>query len=422
MRLARVALRPLINFAVSIYGQYSTRIEWAFLQIPSNQRLTLQYLRIYFFNHFITIDLEEIIRGFKTDVIDQSVTILTEISYSDGPKLSVAEIEATVYTWDYYQQIVYNYIQAMDGVDIENGSDDSGVVKELISIIELNREMELELIVETLQTRVAKFVRYCGTALSDYSIVQRLQIEFSNRKFANAVVCMAGINQVDASSEVIFNFINTYETVFDGFLAAVDFQTVFNIELDIDSLYFRFYSAVKINIFQRCYASFFNHHIVDLDLENSIKQFFFYFDGLDLESDISLQAQIRGIFYNLGPKLTNVISSSQLNEIRALTYLPEKSFNSLIFGLKILRLFEHEVDADFTFGMFNQLDVCNQVDWDLTRTELNVQSFYNQVVDEAVLTVDSTVDTHVITYVKSNYEELPKEFVVHDSWTISHGP
>ena len=62
-----------------------------------------------------TNDLEILITEFKETVIDKSVTILTdEVTYLDGSTLSVAEVKATVYNWNYYQQIIYNYVQAME--------------------------------------------------------------------------------------------------------------------------------------------------------------------------------------------------------------------------------------------------------------------------------------------------------------------
>ena len=110
-------------------------------------------------------------------------------------QLSSEEVEVAVYEWDYYQQIIYNYISSLD-IDLENGSDDAKIIKNLIASVQISRQMSLSVILETIQGRVSKFVKYCGVGFSDFSLAQRIQIALSNRKFANAAVCMAGITQV----------------------------------------------------------------------------------------------------------------------------------------------------------------------------------------------------------------------------------
>ena len=52
--------------------------------MPFNRRITFQFLEIYFFNFFVSNDLEFLIQGFKTQIIDQSRDLLTQIVYEDS--------------------------------------------------------------------------------------------------------------------------------------------------------------------------------------------------------------------------------------------------------------------------------------------------------------------------------------------------
>ena len=99
-----------------------------------------------------------------------------------------------------------------------------------------------------------------------------------------------------------------------------------------------------------------------------------------------------------------MFDTSTLDEIRALTF--EKSFNSLIFVLRILAIYETRIDSQFTFGLFNQLEF-DGVDWELTMDELNDESFYNQIVEQAASNL--LIEIEIINFVKSQYLELVQE-------------
>ena len=114
-----------------------------------------------------------------------------------------------------------------------------------------------------------------------------------------------------------------------------------------------------------CGQSFFNNFVTDVDTQTSLRQFYLY---LDLESPVSIQAQLRSFFVNLNPRLEGVLSESELTLVRELTYEPY--FNSLVFVIRILALFETRIDTEFTFDPFNQLTF-DSVDWESAAEDLN---------------------------------------------------
>ena len=403
-------IEPLFNFGISISSltTYETQIRVAFASIPVRTRLTIQWLEIYFFNFVAFNGLEVVIQDFSSLVINDAsfITLLGAIEY-DGVALTSDEISAEVFEWDFYQQIIYNFITSPAvGIDLTVDSVSTTAIKRLITRIQISRQNSLERVLETIQFQVDLFLRFFVTADFDFSFGRRIEIAFSGNRFSNAAVCMVGISQVIAPAETVTTFITDYETVFDSFISAQDFVDVFNIQLDIEAYYQTFYRVVRLNVYQMCGQSFFNNFVTDVDTQTSLRQFYLYLDQIDLESPLSIQAQLRSFFVNLNSRLVGVLSDPELTQIRELTYEPY--FNSLVFVIRILALFETRINTEFTFDLFNQLTF-ESVSWDFTAATLNDETFFQTVVSEAISSIDTTFDlSSIVSEIQTEYESLIK--------------
>ena len=329
--------------------------------------------------------------------------------------------ETSEFEWDFYQQIIYNFITADVGFDLEDGTGTALVIKNMIRAVKLNASNSLAEILDLVNiafspTQVILLNSYCTDVDFDYSIIQRIRISFSSGGFANAIVCMAGLNAVGATGEVVFNFINTYETTFTGFLTSLDFEGFFGVFVDIDFFYLQFYRLVRFNVFQGCYMAFFQSQCADEPAEffDLLRPFFIYFGGLDLDSEDSLQQQVRSIFFNLNGRLNGLLSGSQMKKLQGITF--QDNFNSLIFILRIIRLYESQCqNADFNFDFFNAL-AFPDFDWSLERTALNEVGFYNGIVSAAAKGAIDAADedgvvldmSDCVTAVQGQYVELVK--------------
>ena len=326
--------------------------------------------------------------------------------------------ETSAFEWDFYQQIIYNFITADVGFDLENGSGTATVIKNMIRSVKLSASNSLAEILDLVNiafspTQVVLLNSYCTDVDFDYSIIQRIRISFSSGGFANAIVCMAGLNAVGASGEIVFNFINTYETTFTGFLTSLDFEGFFGVFVDIDFFYLEFYRLVRFNVFQGCFMAFFEDQCADQpEVLPLLRPFFIYFGGLDLDSEVSLQTQVRSVFFDLNGRLNGVLSGNQLQKLQAITF--QQNFNSLIFILRIIRLFEVQCqNAAFNFDFFNALAFPN-FDWSRTYENLNQVEFYDGIVSAAAegsVTAAAEVDvvldmSDCITAVQGQYEPL----------------
>ena len=276
-------IEPLFNFGISIssLATYETQIRVAFASIPARTRLTIQWLEIYFFNFFAFNGLEVVIQDFSSLVINDAsfITLLGAIEY-DGVALTSDEISAEVFEWDFYQQIIYNFITSPAvGIDLTVDSVSTTAIKRLITRNQISRQNSLERVLEIIQFRVGLFLRFFVTADFDFSFGRRIEIAFSGNQFSNAAVCMAGISQVIAPAETVTTFITDYETVFDGFISAEDFLNVFNIQLDIEAYYQTFYRVVRLNVYQMYGQRFFNNFVTDVDTQTLLRQFYLYLCG-----------------------------------------------------------------------------------------------------------------------------------------------
>ena len=206
----------------------------------------------------------DLIRDFRDQIVksNEVAALLGTVEYSfDGG--AAFDVELIAFEWDFYQKIMFNYITVTFPLETDEGTD--LIVKNMIYSLRIFSQMNLEQILNTIQVRVGLFFKYYDDGF-DFEVGQRIQQSLSNWRFAKAEVCMAGLTQVNADSDAVFDFINKYETIFDGFLTADDFMKVFGVEIDIDGYYEQFYSLVQLNIFQRCIMSYFNFGNAETEL------------------------------------------------------------------------------------------------------------------------------------------------------------
>ena len=88
-----------------------------------------------------------------------------------------------------------------------------------------------------------------------------------------------------------------------------------------------------------------------------------------------------------------------MTQIRELTYEPY--FNSLVFVIRILALFETRINTEFTFDLFNQLTF-GSVSLDFTAATLNDETVFQTVVSGAISSIDTTFE------IQTEYEALIK--------------